>query len=686
MVKIQQGQSGTTLIDASVTVAANVKRTFRWTISKTVSPSTFNLFVGDNATADYLITVTKDAGTDQIFFSGEVCVTNGGDAVATQNLQIIVKLTNPSGSILYGTNMVNVSGNPVLDPGETGCYPYTVTFSNLADAVAGTYKVTADITITNHSGHLGTPFGPSPSNTAILNPSSPTETVNDSINVQDTFGGTFPFSNSGIASYQRTFTCGDGGSFPNTATILETGQSSSASVTVNCYKLLVTKTAQTQYTTNYNWSIDKTADQDNLTFQVGQEAVNANYTVTVTPTGTNSDFIVSGIIKVTNPAPMAATVNTVSDIVTPTGGMGIGAVITPPSPLPITIPANSFVEFTYTATLPTASPSTTGTNTATANLQNNTGGTTNFSGSTTFNFANATVTKIDRCAQVTDSYAGTLGTVCVGSGPFTFTYMRAIGPFSACGPVAPITNTATVRATDTGASSSDSWTIVINVPCRGCTLTIGYWKTHLGNGPQPDRVSSKLPILLGRVGGAKTVIIASANDPNPTVVDATGIFDFQGTTSTRDASNGINRLYAQLLAAKLNIAYGADPTAIATTIAAADNFLAANNSLDWASLSRQNRNLVNSWQAALDAYNNGVLPGGPTHCIEFNPIGDIVDDGPPQAPPVDCCCCQSDNRYKEYQKRYAEYQKRYNAYKKRYLHYKKKYEQCMGEKLEDSSN
>ena len=195
----------------------------------------------------------------------------------------------------------------------------------------------------------------------------------------------------------------------------------------------------------------------------------------------------------------------------------------------------------------------------------------------------------------------------------------------------------------------------------------------------------RLPILLGRVGGGKTVIIASANDPNPTVVDATGIFDFQGTTSTRDASNGINRLYAQLLAAKLNIAYGADPTAIATTIAAADNFLAANNSLDWASLSRQNRNLVNSWQAALDAYNNGVLPGGPAHCIEFNPVGDIVDDGPPQAPPTDCCC-KCDNRSSDYKKRYEDYKKRYNAYKKRYLIYKEKYEQCKENNHKNNGN
>jgi len=666
LVEIQQGQSGTTL-DATVTADAHVRRTFKWTINKTVSPSMIDLFVGDSAAADYLISVTKDEGTDEIFFSGEVCVTNGGEVQPTQDLQIIVRLTNPSGSTEYGTNMVNVSSKPILNPGESWCYPYTVTFGNLTNAVAGEYKVTADVTITNHSGHPGTRFGPSPSATAELDPSAPTETVNDSINVDDSYGGTFPFSNSGSASYQRTFTCGDSGTFPNTATIRETNQSSSASVTVNCYKLQVSKTAQTQYTTKYNWSIDKTANYDSLTFQVGQEAVNVNYTVKVTPALTNSDFIVSGTITVTNPAPIPATINFVSDIVTPAGGSDVGAIVTSPSQFPITIQANSFAEFPYSAIVPGASPATTGTNTATAYLQNNTGGTTSFSGSTTFNFAQATVTTIDECATVTDTFAGKLGDVC-GDAEFSFGYTRAIGPYSACGPVPPVTNTATVTAQDTGTPSSDSWTIVINVPCSGCTLTIGYWKTHLGNGPQPDRVSSKLPITLGTVGGAETVIITKANAPEPLVVDATGIFDFQGTTSTADASNGINRLYAQLLAAKLNIAYGADPKAIAATIASADAFLADHDSLSWAALPRQQRNLVNSWQSALDAYNNGVLPGGPAHCVEFNPIGDIVDDGP--VPPDQNCCCQSDRRYRKYKKRYR-------AYKRRYLEYKEKYEQCM---------
>jgi hypothetical protein len=53
--------------------------------------------------------------------------------------------------------------------------------------------------------------------------------------MEDTFGGSWSFSDSGSVTRDRTFTCdADQGSHPNVATILETGQSASASVSVNC--------------------------------------------------------------------------------------------------------------------------------------------------------------------------------------------------------------------------------------------------------------------------------------------------------------------------------------------------------------------------------------------------------------------------------------------------------------------
>jgi hypothetical protein len=79
-----------------------------------------------------------------------------------------------------------------------------------------------------------------------------------------------------------------------------------------------------------------------------------------------------------------------------------------------------------------------------------------------------------------------------------------------------------------------------------------------------------------------------------------------------DASNGINKLYAQELAAKLNIFRGSSPTAVASTLASADAFLASTNAGDWGALSKTQKTQVNNWASTFDSYNNGLI--GPGHC------------------------------------------------------------------------
>lgn len=79
-----------------------------------------------------------------------------------------------------------------------------------------------------------------------------------------------------------------------------------------------------------------------------------------------------------------------------------------------------------------------------------------------------------------------------------------------------------------------------------------------------------------------------------------------------DPSNGITKLYAQLLAAKLNIARGADQSDVLDVITAADAFLRYHNEYDWQRITRAERLQVLQWMTALDAYNNGLV--GPGHC------------------------------------------------------------------------
>lgn len=223
-----------------------------------------------------------------------------------------------------------------------------------------------------------------------------------------------------------------------------------------------------------------------------------------------------------------------------------------------------------------------------------------------------TIIEEDETATIEDNQTCPNGFTCIASdpGPWTFndsgtvTFSKSVQNVSAaCDSYFYLNNIASLTEGDSGATRNDSASVEIYT-CQcptGCTLTIGFWKTHAGfHGKNPDRVSPYLPIWLGTAGGAKSVQVTTA-------AQAVEILSFSG-----NASNGINKLYAQLLAAKLNIANGADGSAIAATIAAADAFLANNSSSDWSSLSKAQQKQVLNWMTTLDNYNNGYI--GPGHC------------------------------------------------------------------------
>ena len=240
-VPVSAYQAGTTLT-ATITAIGHGKQTFSWDISKSVSPDIWNLPLVETGTSQFTIAVNKHPASEESYVEGQICVTNGG-SVPTENLQIVevVQYKTGSGKFLdYVTSAVDLSAKPVLSPGESYCYPYHTAFTPVAGAM---YRSVANITITNHSGWLPggqrsrtCSFGPNPKADFNL-PASPDVVENGAITVSDSNGVSWSFSDSGSVTYAQTFVCMDGqdqGTHLNVATILETGQSASASVQVNC--------------------------------------------------------------------------------------------------------------------------------------------------------------------------------------------------------------------------------------------------------------------------------------------------------------------------------------------------------------------------------------------------------------------------------------------------------------------
>ncbi len=156
-----------------------------------------------------------------------------------------------------------------------------------------------------------------------------------------------------------------------------------------------------------------------------------------------------------------------------------------------------------------------------------------------------------------------------------------------------------------------SWNAGIwKIPMQGCTRSKGYWKNHAGFGPQKDAVSDLLPIWLGFPDSAAAF----------GVTDARTAVDILQMKTYGEPSNGITKLYAQLLAAKLNIAAGADGSAIDHAIEGADLFLGTHDWRSWESLSKTDQKQVLTWMGTLGEYNEGLI--GPGAC------DDIDDDDP----------------------------------------------------------
>lgn len=135
-----------------------------------------------------------------------------------------------------------------------------------------------------------------------------------------------------------------------------------------------------------------------------------------------------------------------------------------------------------------------------------------------------------------------------------------------------------------------------------CTLTQGYWKTHgvvpTGNNTYawPDSVKAN-GLTLGTAGYTASDLLGILNKPA--------------------AGNGLIALAHQLIAAKLNIAAGADPTVVAADIATADALIGG-LVVPPIGAGYLAPSLTSGLVTALGNYNEGAT--GPGHCDDQEPV------------------------------------------------------------------
>jgi hypothetical protein len=134
------------------------------------------------------------------------------------------------------------------------------------------------------------------------------------------------------------------------------------------------------------------------------------------------------------------------------------------------------------------------------------------------------------------------------------------------------------------------------LPCEdtnhNCTYTQGYWKTH---GPIPTgNNTNEWPVTSLQLGTTTY-----------TDLQLQSIFD------TPAAGNGLISLAHQLIAARLNIAYGADGSSITATLAAADALIGG-LVIPPVGGGYLPPSATSSLISTLNSYNNGLI--GPGHC------------------------------------------------------------------------
>ncbi len=253
--------------------------------------------------------------------------------------------------------------------------------------------------------------------------------------------------------------------------------------------LAVAKDASTSFDRTFPWSIKKDVNPT-LVKQIGGGAATFTYTVAAShDSGTDSNWQVAGTITITNPNPVSNGASNAFGVeVTDEINYSVGADLVPDpnaacvvdTTIDPNVTEKSSVDLPYAcaySAAPAASSETNHVHVSWVLPASSIETADFFIQGLTFDTPNL----IDACLNVTDSFAGSLGAVCVGDpNPKTFTYQRTVPvPRFDC---VFYDNAVTFTTHDTFATGSDSKRVTVCGPARTGALTMGFWQNQNGQG------------------------------------------------------------------------------------------------------------------------------------------------------------------------------------------------------------
>jgi hypothetical protein len=221
----------TTLL-VSKTAHGRSEKEYLWSVQKSVSPQILEMSRGESREVEYSVNVSRSGSQDKYWVEGEIILTNGSGS--SEGLQIIewVQYKEASGNYSNLAAIILMTlPEDQLKPYELRRIPYHLAFVPVEGATA--YRTVSEVTITNYLDHMYERYGPELTTDFKLPPAQ--SIVNESINVDDSNGYSWVFNDSGSKSYKKSFSCDQEiEKHVSTATIRETGNSSTAVVTVIC--------------------------------------------------------------------------------------------------------------------------------------------------------------------------------------------------------------------------------------------------------------------------------------------------------------------------------------------------------------------------------------------------------------------------------------------------------------------